>query len=184
MTRWPHEPGRRRARDRAGHGRGAPRRRRRSGCRRGGGKGGVPGLARGRAGRPGFAPPPAIRSDRVGGGGPRSARGAERREADLRCARRDRHGCRVLPLLRGGARAAGRPHDSRGGRGRHDIPRADGRRRPDRAVELSAGDQLVEDGACPGGRQHRRSEARRVDAAHRDRARADRSWTPDCPRGS
>ena len=124
---------------------------------------------------PSGAPPSACRPDRVGVGGPRDARGPQRRQADLGRPRRDRHGRRVLPLLRGGARAPRRPHDPGRGRRRHDLPRADGRRRPDRALELPARHHLVEDGARPRRRQHRRPQTRRADSAHRDRARADRA---------
>ena len=121
------------------------------------------------------APSSACRSDRVRVGRPCAARGAQRRQADLGRPRRDRDGVRVLPLLRGGSRAPRRPDDPRRGRRRHDLPRADGRRRPDRALELPARHHLVEDGAGPRRREHGRLEARRADAADRDRARAHRA---------
>ena len=46
-------------------------------------------------------------------------------------------------------------------------PRAARRRRADRAVELPAGDRRLEAGAGAGGRQHRRAQAGRADAADR-----------------
>ena len=79
--------------------------------------------------------------------GARGARGAQRGQADRRRARRDGHGGRHLPLLRRRARAAAGRHDP--GRRRAGVhrPRAARRRRADHAVELPAGDRLVEDGA-------------------------------------
>ena len=78
------------------------------------------------------------------GRGAGDARGAQRRQADRRRARRDGDGGRDLPLLRGRPRAAARPDDPRRRRRRHDLPRAARRRRPDRAVELPARDRVVE----------------------------------------
>ena len=107
--------------------------------------------------------------------GARDARGAQRRQADRRRARRDRDGRRVLPLLRRGARAPARPHDPGRRRRRHDLPRAARRRRPDHALELPAGDRLVEGRAGARGGQHGRPQAGRADPADRARARADRA---------
>ena len=82
-------------------------------------------------------------------------------------ARRDRHGDRDVPLLQRRAGAADRRDDP--GRRRAGVhgPRADGRRGADHAVELPAGDRVVEDGAGAGGGQHGGVEARRADAADR-----------------
>ena len=96
------------------------------------------------------------------------AGGARRRQADRgRQGRRDPGRRRQPALLRrrraapGGPRRRrvhGRPHVD-------DPPRADRRRRPDRAVELPADDGRLEDRPGAGGRQHGRAEAGRDDAA-------------------
>ena len=72
------------------------------------------------------------------------ARGAQRGQADRRRARRDGHGRRHVPLLRGRGRADARRHDPGRRRRRDDLPRAARRRRADHAVELPADDRLVE----------------------------------------
>ena len=139
------------------------------------GEGGLPGLAGGRAGRPGAL----LRAAR-------RAIVASREELATLEARNagkpigDARGeiamvVEMLPLLRGRARAAARPHDPGRRRGRHDLPRAARRRRPDRALELPAGDRLLEGGPGARGRQHRRAQARRADAADGGRAGAHRA---------
>ena len=55
-----------------------------------------------------------------------------------------------------------------------DPPRADRRDRPGHAVELPARDDVVEDRAGAGGRQHRRAQALRHHARHLDAAGRDR----------
>ena len=81
----------------------------------------------------------------------------------------------TLPLLRRRAGAAARPDDPGRRRRRHDLPRAARRRRPDRPLELPAGDRLLEGGAGAGRRQHDRPQAGRADAADRARAGEDRA---------
>ena len=174
-----------RARHRAGDGRGPARGRR--GDRRGGRprQGGLPGLARGR--RRATAPPLLRRL-------------ADALEAALE----------ELAVLE--ARNAGKPiGDARGEMGMvvetfryyagaperllgETIPVAGGVdmtfREPlgvvgaDRAVELPAGDRVVEGRAGAGRRQHDRAQARRADAADRARARAASRSRPGCPRAS
>ena len=63
-----------------------------------------------------------------------------------------------------------------------DVPRAARRRRADHAVELPAHDRLVEARAGARGRQHRRAQAGRADAADRAAIRADRASRPGCRR--
>ena len=173
-------------RARAGHGAGArraPARGRRGGRRRGRAReGGVPGLARRRARRPGeaAAPPRRRAGGRAGGAWP--ARGAQRRQADRRRARRDGHGGRHLPLLRGRAGARARRHDPGGRRRGDDLPRAARRRRADHAVELPADDRRLEARARAGGRQHRRAQARGADAADRAASSSGSRSRPACPR--
>ncbi len=106
------------------------------------------------------------------------ARGAQRRQADLRRPRRDRDGGRDLPLLRRRAGAPARQDDPGGRRGRRHLPRAARRRRPDHALELPAGDRLLEGGTRPRGRQHRRAEAGGADAVDRAGDGADRPPRP------
>ena len=62
--------------------------------------------------------------------------------------------------------------------------RADGRRRPDRAVELPAADGRVEARARARVRQHRRAQAGRDDAADRAAAGRDHARRPSCPPAS
>ena len=164
-----------RARHRGGDGRapeGRPGRgRRRSGAR----QGGLPGLARRRPGGP-RAPAAARRRRRSRARRrARAARVAQRRQADLGRAWRDRDGRRRLRVLRGRPRAAARlEHPGGRWRGR-DLPRAARRRGADHALELPARDRLLE--ARPGARrrQHGRAEAGGADAAHGRRARAHRA---------
>ena len=108
----------------------------------------------------------------------------ERRQADLRRARRDRDGRRRLPLLRRRGRQALRRDDPRRRRRRPDVPRAARRRRADRAVELPAQHRLLEARARARLRQHRRAEARRADAALRAAARRARRSRPASPKAS
>ena len=154
------EPGHRGGHRRARVGRcGGDRRGRRAG------EGGVPGVARGRADRPGPAAAPARDARRGASRGAGADRVAERRQADRGRARRGRDGGPGLPLLRGRGRQARRRDDPGGGRRRHDVPRAARRRRADHAVELPAQHRLLEARAVARVRQHGRAEASRADAA-------------------
>ena len=174
----------RRAGDRAGDGRGAARRHRGDRRRGRGGQGGVPGLARGGAGRTRGAAARARRRPRVEPRRAGDARGAQRRQADLRRPRRDRDGGRDLPLLRRRAGAPARQDDPGGRRGRRHLPRAARRRRPDHALELPAGDRLLEGGAGARGRQHRRAQAGRADPADGAGDGADRRSRQGSPTAS
>ena len=89
-------------------------------------------------GRPRAAAAPARRRARARARGAGGARGAQRRQADRRRARRDGHGRRHVPLLRRRGRAAARRHDPGRRRRRDDVPRAARRGRADHAVELPA----------------------------------------------
>ncbi len=140
------------------------------------------GLAGGRARRRAGSLHRARRRARGAARGAGDARGAQRRQADLRRPRRDRDGRRDLPLLRGRARAAARRDDPGRRRRRHDLPRAARRRRADRALELPAGDRLVEGRPGARRRQHGRAEARRADPADGARAGADRARGRASPR--
>ena len=104
------------------------------------------------------------------------ARGAQRRQADRRRPRRDRRWWSRCFRYYAGApeRLLGRDDPGRRRR-RHDLPRAARRRRPDRALELPAGDRLVEGRAGARRRQHDRAQAGRADPADRARAGADRA---------
>ncbi len=62
-------------------------------------------------------------------------------------------------------------HDPGRGRGGDDVPRAAGRRRTDRAMELPADDRGVEARAGAGGGEHGRPQAGRAHAADRGRVR-------------
>ena len=147
-----------------------------AGCRGGGrgrraGEGGVPGVARRRARRPGAAPAArrdAGRGERRGAGADRVA---ERRQADRRRARRDRDGRAGLPLLRRRGRQARRRDDPRRRRRRRHVPRAARRRRAHRSLELPGEHRQLEARAGARMRQHRRPEAGRADAALGDPAR-------------
>ena len=153
---------------RAGRGRGDRRRRRP-------GEGRLPGVARRRSGRPGPAAPPARDARRGAARGALAARVGERRQADLGCPRRDRHGGAGLPLLRRRGRQALRRDDPRRRRHRRHLPRAARRRRPDHAVELPAQHRELEDRPGARDRQHDRDQAGRADAADDDPARRARA---------
>ena len=166
----------RRAGDRAGDGRGPARRGRgdrRRGRRR---EGRLPGLARGRAGRPGAAD--AARSRRRSPTELEELAMLEARNAGKPIG--DARGeigmvAECFRYYAGAPGAAARQDDPGRGRGRHDLPRAARRRRPDHALELPARDRLVEGRAGARRRQHRRAQAGRADPADGARAGADRA---------
>ena len=174
-----------RARDRDGHGRG-PARGRRGGRRRGRSReGGLP--ARGDAVEPGERAATlrgladAIEAE-AGELATIEARNAGKPIADAR----GEIGM-VVECFRyyaGAPGAAARQDDPGGRRRRHDVPRAARRGRPDRALELPAGDRVVEGGAGAGRGEHGRPEAGRADPAHGAGAASGSRSRRGCPRAS
>ena len=100
------------------------------------------------------------------------ARGAQRRQAHLGGARRDRHrGQRLRVLGRGREQDHGRDDPDRAARARRHAARAGRRVRPHHPVELPGGHRELEDRAGARVRQHRGREAGLADPAHRPRDR-------------
>ncbi len=98
---------------------------------------------------------------------PRDPRSAQRGQADRRRRVGDRGRRAVLRVLRGRCHDALGPRPAR--RRRRPLARAAPTGRPlraDRPVELPVPDRRLEGGARPGGRKHRRAEARERDALH------------------
>ncbi len=121
-------------------------------------------LGRGGSGRPRPAAAPLLRRRRRAPGGAGPARGGERRAHHRQRPLGGRQRPRRPRLLRGRSGAELRPADPGGRRHRPHLPRAHGRRRHHRAVELPDADRRLGTGSGPGGRQHRRAQAGRADA--------------------
>ena len=131
--------------------------------------------------RAGTHPDEGVVPDQGAAGRPRHPRGAQRREADRWCARRDRHRRQHLRVLgwRGQQDLRGDDPD-RSTRTRRDTPGAGGSLRLDQPVELPRRDRELEGRSRARVREHRRPEAGVADAADgpRDRGPSDGGGPP------